>query len=107
MADDDDAGKIYIDGDPYTVDDLTFRERRLMRKTVIELNEDDPSFDIGLADPVNDTIPAFVWVIKRRADPDYPMDKVLDLKPVDLDPPAKNGDGDEKRRPTSSGSKKS
>jgi hypothetical protein len=105
--DDEQQGGLWIDGELYTVDDLTFKERRLMRTTVRELNSDDPDFDMAFVDPINDTIPVFVWIIKRRTNPDYSMDDVLSMKLSDLEAPATDaedsgGGKGKKPRPTSS-----
>lgn len=93
------ADGYYIDGKPYTVDDLTFRERRELRKTLAELlgvNLDEPLVEGGMPRSVvpmvlwaneEDLVPVLVWTIKRRTDPEYAIDTALSLKGGDLEAP--------------------
>lgn len=91
-----DEGGLWIDGQRFTDDDLTFREQREVRRILRELM-DDPNFD-PLDAAQADLMPAFVCVVKRRANPDYKVDEALNLKPADLKKPAKGA------RPTRAGS---
>jgi hypothetical protein len=82
---------IYVDGKPYTIDKLTFRERAEMRKRVCELLELEPNEAVGLvlpALPEEYVLPVMVWVIKRRTDPGYEMKDALELNSDDLEKPA-------------------
>lgn len=86
--------RIAVDGKEYSLDDLTFREQRELRKTVREL-VDDPQADIDEA-AMMDVLPAVALVLKRRDDPKYSIDQALELKVADLTAKA-NGNG---KRPT-------
>lgn len=73
-----------VDGDSYTMDDLTFRERKEVRRLAREL---DGSADAELDDiMVDDLIVAMVTVIKRRANTDYTTDEAMDIRPSDIVP---------------------
>lgn len=77
---------IYIDGAVYTNDDLTYREQRQVRVFIQELAPDGDVDEAGEAD----VVPAFVCVVKRRAEPAFTLEQALDLKPTDLvAPPTK------------------
>jgi hypothetical protein len=81
MPEDDPAG-ITIDGEKYTMDDLTFRERREVRKLTRVVAEDP---DLDLEDAVLDELlVAFATVVKQRTDPAYTLDDALDLKVADI-----------------------
>jgi hypothetical protein len=69
---------IVIDGDTYTLDDLTFREQHALRSAVRELSG-DPEMTVGEA-PLMDFLPALAYVIKRRAEPAYTVEQALDLR---------------------------
>jgi hypothetical protein len=87
---------LLIDGEEYDLssNDLTFGEQRDLRTLVRELTG-DPKVDFTEA-PLMDALPALVTVLKRRAQPDYPVEQALALKwdevlqerPVDPTPPA-------------------
>lgn len=74
----EDNRQIIIDGKPYTADDLTFREQRELRTQVRALLG-DPAADLDDA-AVMDFIPAIVYVVKRRDDPEFTMDQALDME---------------------------
>jgi hypothetical protein len=79
MADD---GMIYIEGQAYSPDDLTFREQREMRQIYRDLM-DDPAAD--LADASNmDFLPVLAFMIRRRDNPEYTLEQALDLKITEL-----------------------
>ena len=84
------APAIYVDGQPYTIDDLTFREQRQMREFVKQLA---PAEDVArsIEDASDaDYIPAVIAVIKQRTDEDFTLEQALDFKPTDLEgPPTK------------------
>ena len=80
---DDEILAIAVDGERLTMDDLTFRERREVRRLAREL---DGNPDVHFDDLVlDDLIAAFVTVCKQRANPAFTIDDALDLKPTDLD----------------------
>ena len=85
MADD---GMIYIEGQAYSPDDLTFREQREMRQVYRDLMG-DPSAD--LADASNmDFLPVLAFMVRRRDDPEFTVEQALDIKVSDLlSPPTK------------------
>lgn len=88
----EDVLTLAVDGDSYTMDDLTFRERKEVRRLAREL---DGGADAELDDiMVDDLIVAMVTVIKRRANPDYTTAEAMDIRPADIVP------GDDKARPT-------
>lgn len=92
---------LFIDGETYTFDDLTYREQRLMREKLRELvppedlepriGADGESYRpdvVDAASPV-DYIPAFIYVIKQRTDSEFTLEQAMDFKPADLVVPAK------------------
>lgn len=86
-----DGDGIYIDGNFYGYDDLTFGEQRKVRQLVRDANADDPNFkDEDMA--VVDLVPALVTVIKQRDEPDFSFAQALDLKFSDLNPPSEDGE---------------
>lgn len=83
-----DPTAIYIDGVPYTIDDLSYREHREMRSIVQGLVPSDGDISADPADAAEaDFIPAVITVIKRRTDPDFSVDQALEFRPKDLEPP--------------------
>lgn len=91
MATDTDDGLV-INGKLHRVEELTFREQRELRKLVRELAEDAEA-DLD-AMPLMDVMPAFVYVVMKRDNPDLSMDDVLDMRLTDFVPtPNGNGNG--------------
>lgn len=90
-AADEKAQSIWLDGKPYTVDDLSYREQREMRQLACSLVESGSIEDA--TEP--EITPAMVCVIRRRDEPEYTLDQALDVKPRDLEepesPPRKRG----------------
>ena len=85
---DDPDGLIYVDGQPYSADDLTFREQREMRRLYRELVE-DPKAELSDAAGM-DYFPLLAFLLRHRDDPDYTLKQALDLKAKDLlTPPTK------------------
>lgn len=80
-----DDSALWLDGKPYTVDDLTFREQRKLRDLIRELA---PGEDVESASEA-DFIPAFIAVIKQRDDPGFSVEQALDFRPADLARPQK------------------
>lgn len=84
-------GWIYIEGEGYSPDDLTFREQREMRKVFREFVE-NPEADLSEADMM-DLLPVLAYMIRRRDNPGYTLDQALDTPAVDLvtppDPPTR------------------
>lgn len=84
MSDDDSA--LWIDGQAYTMDDLTFREQRQFRDFVRELAPGGDPDEAGEAD----IVPAMIVVVKRRTDEAFTLEQALDFKPGDVErPPTK------------------
>lgn len=80
----DDVLTLAIDGESHTMDDLTFRERKEVRRLSREL---DGNAEAELDDiMVDDLIVAMVTVIKRRSNPEYTTDEAMDIKPADIVP---------------------
>lgn len=88
----EDVLTLAIEGEAYTMDDLTFRERKEVRRLAREL-DGNPSADLDDI-MVDDLIVAMVTVIKRRAHPEYSTDEAMDIRPSDIVP------GEEPARPT-------
>ena len=86
MADD---GTIFIEGAAYTPDDLTFREQREMRDIYRNMMG-DPAADLANAANM-DFLPVLAYLVRRRDDPEYTLERALDLKIADLvtPPPTK------------------
>lgn len=96
----DDEALFTVDGKGYSVDDLTFREQRELRKLVREL-VDDPTAELVESD-LMDVVPVAVFLVRRRGDDTYTLEQALDLKWDDLHPKS-NGNGNGNggaRRPT-------
>lgn len=85
MADEQEGG-IWIDGEQYFDEDLTYREQHEVRRIVREWNSDVEDFELDDAAPV-DLIPAIYCVIKRRSEPGFTSDMALDIKPSDHQKP--------------------
>lgn len=80
----EDVLMLAVDGDTYTMDDLTFRERKEVRRLARAL---DGNADIELDDVmVDDLLVAMVTVIKRRTSPEYTTDEAMDIRPADIVP---------------------
>lgn len=83
--------RLMIDGETFETDDLTFREKREVRKTIRQLM-DDPEADMSEA-LMDDVWLATIYVIKRRTEPELTLEDAMDLKlkdylkPVEPDPP--------------------
>jgi hypothetical protein len=86
---------VVVDDEPYTFDDLSYREQREMRQVVRDL-VDNPQAELDEV-AFMDYLPALYWVIKRRTDPEFSMDQALDLKPTQMRPEETEGNG---KRPT-------
>ena len=93
MADEEQFEGVVINGTRYSFKDLTFREQREIRRVFREELAGSP--DASLDNPENamDFMPAMVYVLMRRDNPDFTLDEALDMKLSDLevdagDPPA-------------------
>lgn len=80
-----DPSAIWIDGNPYTTDDLTFGEQRIMRDLVLKNSPEDVTDPTQAADA--DFIPAIITVVKARETPSFTYEDALKFKPKDLEPP--------------------
>src|SRR3954447_5523115 len=98
MADAPEAA-VYVDGKPYTLDDLTFRELRDVRQIVRDLTG-NPEAGIWEGDDI-DFFPALVTVLKRRDDPAFRVEDAEALTALDLQKPKGNGRPPTKRPKTS------
>lgn len=68
---------VHVDGDAVTIDQMTFRERREVRRLAVELSEDPTGEDYT----VDDAVMAMVAVVKRRRDPAFDAETLLDEAP--------------------------
>lgn len=68
---------LQINGEFYTADDLTYREQKKVRATVLELAGSEEEASIA------DVSAAFAFVILNR-DREISLDEILDMKPRDL-----------------------
>lgn len=94
---------VVVDGEVLDLDDFTFREmrelRRVVREHILETDDDVDVDDLSLSE----YLPAAIYVLKKRTDPDFTIDRALDLKFKDVVKPHTNGNG---RRPTKAAAKK-
>lgn len=73
---------ITVDGERFTMDNLTFRERREVRRIAREL---DGNMDLDFDDVmIDDLLASFITVCKRRTVPTFTIDDALDLTPGDV-----------------------
>lgn len=72
------ATEFQVDGTHYTLDDLTFAELREHRKMVRELSGDETAEVFGAA--AIDYWPPFIYLIRKRSDPEYTLEQALDEK---------------------------
>ena len=93
MADTDrtDEQELVIDGTVTTVDDLTFREQRDMRRTIRDTLE-DPEASLEDA-PIHEFYLALIYTVRKRDNPDLTLDEALDWKLKDFLQPVSNGNG--------------
>lgn len=77
---------LWVDGERYTVSDLTFKEQRELRQIVRDVTGDP---EHGMFGEDCDFIPAFVTVIKRRENPAFKVEDADQLKDTDLEKPAR------------------
>lgn len=68
---------VYVDGDTVTIDKMTFRERREVRRLAVELSETPESEDYT----VDDVVMGMIAVAKRRKEPEFDPEKLLDEAP--------------------------
>lgn len=92
MADDTNGhrpeGSIAVDGRFWTIEDLTFRERRELRSLIRDALE-NPHAEIRDVVDDADIVPQLVFLIKRRADPEYTLEQALDLSEAELEEAAR------------------
>lgn len=75
---------LMLDGKPYALSDLSYREQREVREKMRE-STGNPNVTfgdvmMGLVDDM-DLVPALVWAIKKRDDPQFSYEQADDLKP--------------------------
>jgi hypothetical protein len=81
---------VYVDGEAVTIDTMTFRERREVRRVATEVISEDPESEEY---NIDDAVMALIAVAKQRKDPGFDPLQMLDEK---LDeylkaPPTSNG----------------
>lgn len=82
MSDTEQTISIDINGRTFTPDELTFAEQRKLRAKVRELMG-DPKASVAESDMM-DFVPAFVWLVMLRDDPDITFEEVDEMKPADI-----------------------
>ena len=65
---------VYVDGEAVTIDRMTFRERRDVRRLAVELSEEPETDEYS----VDDAVMAMIAVAKRRKAPDFDAMAMLD-----------------------------
>ena len=82
--------KVYVDGQSVTIDTMTFRERRDVRRIANEVISEDPAGDDY---NVDDAVMAMIAVAKQRKDPTFDPLAMLDetLEQYLTPPPTSNG----------------
>lgn len=78
---------LYVNGSPLDEDDLTFREKREMRRVILEELMGDAKADISDA-YTDDFLLAMLYVVLKRDRPDMTVEDALDLKLSDFLAPA-------------------
>lgn len=73
---------IYIDGQRFTDDDLSFEEQDEVTRLIREMSGDDEATILG--SQMRHFLPAFVAVIKGRDDEQFSVDDARKLKATDL-----------------------
>ena len=68
---------VYVDGEAVTIDKMTFRERREVRRLAVELSEDPEAEEYT----VDDAVMAMVAVARRRKNPEFDPESLLDEAP--------------------------
>lgn len=81
---------VYVDGDAVTIDTMTFRERREVRRIATDIISEDPTSDEY---NIDDAVMALIAVAKQRKNPGFDPLLMLDER---LDgylkaPPTSNG----------------
>lgn len=91
MADGPEELRIHVEGETYELNDLSFKERKEVRR-LARVAADDP--DAELEDLEMDyLIVAFITVCKNRTDPAFDIEDAMEMKltdvavPVPADPP--------------------
>lgn len=82
--------KVYVDGQAVTIDTMTFRERREVRRLATEVISEDPESEEY---NVDDAVMAMIAVAKQRTDPGFDPLAMLDdtLEQYMKAPPTSNG----------------
>ena len=79
------AEVLKVDGQVFNPDDLTFGEKREVRRIIRAELWDDTLGDFDWEDVgENEVIPATVAVFMRRTDPAYTLERALALKPSEV-----------------------
>lgn len=71
-----------IDGEPFNVDDLTYSEQQEYRRLVRE-SSGDPELNPAFAEPM-DKYPVWVYLMRRRRNPEYTLDEAKEVKPEEI-----------------------
>jgi hypothetical protein len=81
---------VYVDGQAVTIDTMTFRERREVRRIATEVLSEDPQSEEY---NIDDAVMALIAVARRRNDPEFDPERMLDetLEKYLTAPPTSNG----------------
>jgi hypothetical protein len=74
---------LYVNGSPLDEDDLTFREKREMRRVILEDLMGDAKADISEA-YTDDFLLAMLYIVLKRDQPEMTVEDALDLKLSDF-----------------------
>lgn len=102
---DDTDNLLYINGEVFDAEDLTYGEkreiRRIIRKDLWDEDEDGPYDESKIGE--NEALPATILVFMRRAHPEADIDDALAIKPREAyRKPSVNGSSPVTAPPTSS-----
>jgi hypothetical protein len=81
-------GSIAVDGRFWTIEDLTWRERRELRDLVREAIA-NPTAEIRDVIDDADIVPQMVFLLRRRTDPEFTLEQALDMTEAELEEAAK------------------
>ncbi len=85
MPDENTDELLHVDGQTFDPEDLTYGEKREVRRLVRCELWDDAMGDFDWEEVgENDVLPATIAVFMRRTDPDYTLEAALALKPRDV-----------------------
>lgn len=72
-----------IDGKRYTLDDITYAERIELRDCVRSTTGNEKAEIVDVYDDM-DIVPPFIWLIRRRDNPQYTLEQAQQITPAEL-----------------------